>query len=447
MADRLADRFSRTSSSSLPTLNTTRSAWRRRRRAGLGADPGWLHNLGWYSWRFRRSNISTLQQYAVAPTAARTAPTRLHARTGGTVTVGGTPVQVGIFAHRRAELHQLPVADDVDGLQHQRQRPDPWPLHLQQTGHHRHRRQLPVFYTPLVQPFHLVNLSEYHTFSPSITNELRAGIQPHRQQTFTVPDIDFPGLGRVPERHRSTTWDNSTSVRTRTLPNISVQNTYQLVDNLTWTKGNHTLKFGVEGRKSISPQLFIQRSRGDYEWVPLEGYALDQVPDFGQRSFGSVGYSGDQYGVFWYVNDIWKIRPNFSLNLGLRYEYTSTPYGWTQMALNDMWRRARTDQLYLSARRRRKITCRESDSRGLPVRVATRRSGAVSAWATTFCTTTSEPYRARRRSDRPRTVRIPSARPSSWPTAESRPNPAAASPSWTRPTARRQYLELSCRTT
>ena len=76
-----------------------------------------------------------------------------------------------------------------------------------------------------------------------------------------------------------------------------MQNTYQGVDNLTVVKGPHTLKFGFEYRKSISPQKFIQRSRGDYDWATLEGYAFDQVPDFGQRSFGSVGYSGDQYGA------------------------------------------------------------------------------------------------------------------------------------------------------
>ena len=194
--------------------------------------------------------------------------------------------------------------------------------------------QLPAFYTPFVQPFHLVNLSEYHTFSPSITNELRVGFN-RTGNNFLDPNLKFPGLDAFP----NVTIDNLGQLNVgpdSSAPQYAVQNTYQGVDNLTVVKGPHTLKFGFEYRKSISPQKFIQRSRGDYDWATLEGYAFDQVPDFGQRSFGSVGYSGDQYGLFGFVNDIWKVRPNFSLNLGLRYEYTSTPVGWTQQALNSV---------------------------------------------------------------------------------------------------------------
>ena len=109
------------------------------------------------------------------------------------------------------------------------------------------------------------------------------------------------------------------------------------MDNVSWVKGNHTLKFGIEGRKNISPQKFIQRSRGDYDWTTLEGFALDERSRYiAERSFGSAGYSGDQYGISWYANDVWKLRSNLSLNLGLRYEFASTPYGWTQQALNNV---------------------------------------------------------------------------------------------------------------
>ena len=37
-------------------------------------------------------------------------------------------------------------------------------------------------------------------------------------------------------------------------PQYAVQNLYQAIDNVSWVKGNHTLKFGIEGAKSISPQ-------------------------------------------------------------------------------------------------------------------------------------------------------------------------------------------------
>ena len=278
------------------------------------------------------NNISMLQQYAVAPTACTAASSSCPA--GGTLTVGGTPVQVGIlpivapnYTNYRALTtsmdYNLSDRDQIRGRYIYNK------LATIDTG-----ATLPVFYTPTVQPFHLVNLSEYHTFSPSITNELRLGYN-RTGTNFTAPSVTFNGLDSFP----NVTIDNLGQLNVGPDPNApqyATQNTYQGVDNLTVVKGPHTLKFGFEYRKSISPQLFIQRSRGDYEWSSLEGYAFDQVPDFGQRSFGSVGYSGDQHGIFGFVNDIWKIRPNFSLNLGLRYEYTSTPFGWTQQALNSI---------------------------------------------------------------------------------------------------------------
>ena len=194
---------------------------------------------------------------------------------------------------------------------------------------------LPVFYTSLEQPYHLINISEYHTFSPTVSNEFRVGYN-RWAYDYTVPSLTFaPNLDQFP----NITIDELNNINVGPDPNApqySVQNTYQGTDNLTWVKGAHTLKFGVEYRKYISPQLFIQRSRGDYEYDTLENFANDALPVFAERSFGSVGYSGDQYATYWFVNDIWKIRPNLSLNFGVRYEYTSTPFGWTQQKLNSV---------------------------------------------------------------------------------------------------------------
>jgi hypothetical protein len=195
---------------------------------------------------------------------------------------------------------------------------------------------LPIFYTTLTLPYDLFTLSEYHSFSSSVTNEFRVGYNRHGFN-YTVPKLSFlPTLDAFP----NVTLDELgiDIGPDPNAPQYSEQNLYQGVDNVTWIKGSHTLKFGGEYRKYISPQKFIQRSRGDYEWTQLDGFAFDRFPDgaVNERSFGTVGYSGDQYGLFGYVNDIWKFRPNLSLNLGVRYEYTSTPYGWTQQKLNSI---------------------------------------------------------------------------------------------------------------
>ena len=57
---------------------------------------------------------------------------------------------------------------------------------------------LPIFYTTIAQPYHLVALSEYHTFSPSVTNEVRVGYN-RFAQNFVVPSTSFlPTLDQFP---------------------------------------------------------------------------------------------------------------------------------------------------------------------------------------------------------------------------------------------------------
>jgi hypothetical protein len=197
--------------------------------------------------------------------------------------------------------------------------------------------ELPVFYTPLVQPYHLVTLAEYHAFTPSLGNEFRVGFN-RTANDYTVPaGLKFGNLDAFP----NLTIDQLGFINVGPDPNApqyAVENTYQLEDNLSWVKGNHSLKVGVDLRKQIDPQKFIQRSRGDYEWTNLDNFVHDTIPDgaIAQRSFGAVGYSGDDKMYGWYVNDIWTIRHNVSLNLGVRYEYLTVPFGWTQQSLNSI---------------------------------------------------------------------------------------------------------------
>jgi len=194
--------------------------------------------------------------------------------------------------------------------------------------------ELPVFFTNLPTVNHFASIQEVHTFSPSVLNEFRLGF--HRNTSFIdTGNFQFPGLDTFPNIQIAEL--NLQIGPDPNGPQFTIQNVYQAIDNVSWTKGNHNFKFGTEFRKYISPQQFTQRSRGDYDYSSLNFFMQDLSPDqLGERSTGNSNYYGDQIGFYWFANDNWKIRRNLSLNLGLRYEYTTVPFTERLQTLNQI---------------------------------------------------------------------------------------------------------------
>lgn len=196
----------------------------------------------------------------------------------------------------------------------------------------------PAFYIATPGRYHLISANEVHTFTPSLSNEFRIGYTRYFSQT-PVPNIAYPGLNQFPSLYF---YDFSTTTNLGPDPNApqsTIQGLYDAIDALTWVKGKHTLNFGVEGRKSIAPQVFVQRLRGDYEYSTLGRFLNDISPDkVGQRNATPPGVSptfyGDQSSIYVYGNDDYRITPKLTLNLGLRYEFTSVPFSQKEQALN-----------------------------------------------------------------------------------------------------------------
>ncbi len=192
---------------------------------------------------------------------------------------------------------------------------------------------LPAFWIAQPNKYYLATISEFHNFGPSVVNELRLGYNRFFQD-YPVPNIPYPGLDVFPNIE----FNNDLGVNIGpdgNAPQSTVQNTYQLVDNVNWTKGKHTMKFGFDGRKFIAPQVFVQRVRGDYSYTGLEGFLLDQVPDdLAERNVGNTKYYGDQVALYGYFGDQWRMFPNFTVDLGVRYEFNSVPYTVKLQRLN-----------------------------------------------------------------------------------------------------------------
>ena len=191
---------------------------------------------------------------------------------------------------------------------------------------------LPAFYTTVPSRNQLASIAEYHTFTPSLTNEFRLGYQRTNLNSPVGPQT-FPGLDAFPNLQF-----NNLSLQVGPNPNFpqsTIVNLYQATDAVTWTHGSHTFKAGTEFRKYISPEIFSQRLRGDYEYVNVATYLLDITPDYlAQRNVGLPKYYGDQIASYSFLQDTWRIRPDLTLDLGVRYEYTTVPAGMKAQSLN-----------------------------------------------------------------------------------------------------------------
>ena len=162
---------------------------------------------------------------------------------------------------------------------------------------------------------------------------LRLGFN-RNSAVYNVGSQKFPGLDEFPNLQ---IFDLG-GVQIGADPNApqgGIQNLYQITDNVSWIKGRHTLTFGGDFKKYISPQYFTQRARGDYEYSYLSDYLFDYIPDYlGERTTGNFIYYGDQIMFGAYANDSIKLRPNLTVNLGLRYERTTLPYAERLQTVN-----------------------------------------------------------------------------------------------------------------
>jgi hypothetical protein len=269
------------------------------------------------------TNLGILEKYATASALTPGAPT---------FTVGGVSIPTGIipvsapnYTNNYFGVYSMDYnISDTDQLRGR--------YIYNRTDSINTGAELPVFYTQTPLRFYLGTLAEYHTFSPSLTNEFRLGFQ-RQNQSQPVGDQTFPGLDAFPNLVF-----NNLNLQLGPNPNFpqaTINNLYQISENITWIHGNHTFKFGNEFRDSISPELFIQRVRGDYEYSNVANYLTDLTPDFlAQRNVGVTPYYGNQLGSYTYIQDTWRLRPNLTVDLGLRYEYTTVPIGIQAERLN-----------------------------------------------------------------------------------------------------------------
>jgi hypothetical protein len=113
--------------------------------------------------------------------------------------------------------------------------------------------------------------------------------------------------------------------------------TIELRDTFSWQRGRHGLKFGGDFRRYIWPMWGFFQNRGYYQFTngyttqsgfndgSGSGFAtmLLSLPTVKQRQAGVPQMDLRNWGWSGFAEDSWQLTPTTTLNLGLRYEYTS----------------------------------------------------------------------------------------------------------------------------
>src|SRR5438034_8376930 len=203
---------------------------------------------------------------------------------------------------------------------------------------------------------HQAMASNTRVISPSKVNEFRFGFNYcynvqsgiFANTRDVMSELNLPGISRnlsplawgtpqititgfvIPAGGTGTTFGHNSNG-----PYENRNRVYQAIDNFSWTRGNHSFRFGGELRWDQYNQLGNQFVRGQFRFEPnatsLRGAAntgysfADYMLGYSKRSQGSVSLAEVQFRAMsqsYYIDDTWKIHPKVSINYGLRYEYT-----------------------------------------------------------------------------------------------------------------------------
>ena len=150
-----------------------------------------------------------------------------------------------------------------------------------------------------------------HIFSPTLTNEFKFGYNRSTDNTY-----NYSPTSSIYEIEISTGPGPGFGVQNYNYNSIYVGNTFSWIDNLTWLHGRHTFKAGVEIRHIQLNQHYGEH--GAVTFSSLQALAANTVKRATQTGALPVNDLRKNWFIG-YAQDEWKVRPNFTLNLGLRY--------------------------------------------------------------------------------------------------------------------------------
>ena len=174
-----------------------------------------------------------------------------------------------------------------------------------------------------------ITLQETHIFSPSLLNVARASyVRSELGETNTGPAVENPdfALSFVTGLHMGSLLINAlgrgNNIGGSGASDLArVQNSFEYSDDLSYTSGRHSIKTGINLRRIQANGTNGVRRVGAFTLGSFSDLLLGNPGRLETQLPGSDDFRGyRQWIIGTYIQDDFQFRPNFTLNLGLRYE-------------------------------------------------------------------------------------------------------------------------------
>lgn len=162
------------------------------------------------------------------------------------------------------------------------------------------------------------NLASSYTkiLSPMLLNEFTFN--------WTRRDLDFP------ENDPSSPTANITGLHTvggaSNFPQYRITDAFQFKNVLTWTKAKHTIKMGADIRYNKVDNGSAFDSKGTFTFNNLQDFVNNNAFQL-RQALQTASFQANQWQNGFFIQDDYRVTPDLTLNLGLRYEATTVPLG------------------------------------------------------------------------------------------------------------------------
>jgi hypothetical protein len=181
----------------------------------------------------------------------------------------------------------------------------------------------------------IVAAEETHSFTPNLLNAVRFGynhenVNNDSSVSAINPAAAQTSLGAFAGRNAAfvhVTGLSDMSGGVGGLPTYLYRwNSFQVYDDAFWTRGTHSIKFGVAVERMLLQVTALTDPNGIWAFGSVGDFLANNPSKFQGGIVSSLTPRDLRQTLFGgYLQDDWRWRPNLTFNLGLRYEMTTVP--------------------------------------------------------------------------------------------------------------------------